>query len=122
MKINTISIKVLFIGLLLSFAVQCCAATTVSIGDITADQGDTVTIPIVIDSIEGYGAGTINLAYNSTVVFIEGATGGSDSTVSGKNINNTAGLVRISAWNPGGVSGTIVFANVTIKAVGNSND
>ncbi|CAD6492632.1 MAG: hypothetical protein EMLJLAPB_00336 [Candidatus Argoarchaeum ethanivorans] len=122
MKINTISIKVLFIGLLLSFAVQCCAATTVSIGDITADQGDTVTIPIVIDSIEGYGAGTINLAYNSTVVFVEGATGGSDSTVSGKNINNTAGLVRISAWNPGGVSGTIVFANVTIKAVGNSND
>ena len=121
-QINIISIKVLFIGLLLSFAVQCCAATTVSIGDITADHGDTVTIPIMIDSIEDYGAGTINLAYDSAVVFVEDATGGSDSTVTAKNIDNTAGLVRISAWNLNGVSGNIVFADVTIKVVGNSDD
>lgn len=121
-RINIILIKVLFIGLLLSFAVQCCAATTLSVGDTTADPGDTVTIPIMIDSIEDYGTGTINLAYDSAAVSVMDVTGGSDSTVTAKNIDNTAGLVRLSAWNIGGVSGNIVFADVTVKAVGNSGD
>jgi len=127
---NTTSIKVLFTCLLLSFTVQCCAATTVSIADITADPGDVVTVPIRIDGIENYGTATINLEYDSAVVFVEEVTSSSDSTITTKNIYNpdpeqaetegTEGYARISAWNLNGVSGNIVFADVTIKAVGNS--
>ena len=129
-QINTTSIKVLFTCLLLSFTVQCCAATTVSIADITADPGDVVTVPIRIDGIEDYGTATIKLEYDSSVIFVEDITGSSDSTITAKNIYNpdpgqaetegTQGYASISAWNIDGVSGNIVFANVTIKAVGNS--
>lgn len=129
-QINTISIKVLFTCLLLSFTVQYCAATTVSIADITADPGDVVTVSIMIDGIEDYGTATINLEYDSAVVFVEDVTGSSDSTITAEKIYNpdpgqaetegTEGYARISAWNIDGVSGNIVFANVTIKAVGNS--
>ena len=129
-QINIILIKVLFICLLLSFAVQCCAATTVSIGDITADPGEVVTLPIRIDGIEDYGTATINLEYDSAVVFVEAVTDSPDATVTVKNINNinpeqaetegTQGYARISAWNLNGVSGDIVFADIKIKTADNS--
>ena len=118
-QINTTSIKVLFTCLLLSFTVQCCAATTVSIRDITADPGDSVTVPIRIDGIEDYGTATINLEYDPAVVEVTDVTGSSDSTVIAWN-HVAPNEVGISAWNIGGVSGNIVFADVMIKAVGNS--
>lgn len=121
-KFNTISIKVLFTCLLLSFSVQCCAATTVSIEDITADPGGTATVSIMFNDIEDYGTATIELEYNSAVVSVEDVTGSSDSTVIAENIDNTAGRAIISAWNLNGVGGNIVFADVKIKAVGNSGD
>lgn len=121
-KFNTISIKVLFTCLLLFFSVQCCAATTVSIEDLMADPGDTVTVSIMFNDIEDYGTATIELEYDSAVVSVEDVTGSPDSTVTAKNIDNTAGHTRISAWNLNGVGGNIVFADVKIKAVGNSGD
>ena len=121
-KYNTISIRLLFTCLLLSFSVQCCAATTVSIEDITADPGGSATMSIMINDIEDYGAATIELEYDSAVVFVEDVTGSSDSTSIAKNIDNTAGRAGISAWNLNGVGGNIVFADVKIKAVGNSGD
>lgn len=121
-KLNTISIKVLLTCLLLSFSVQCCAATTVSIEDITADPDGSATVSIMINDIEDYGAATMELEYDSAVVFVEDVTGGSDSTVTAKNIDNTAGRARISAWNLNGVGGNIIFADVKIKAIGNSGD
>jgi hypothetical protein len=121
-QINTISIKGLFICLLLSLAVQCCAATTVSITDATADPGDTVTISIMINSIDNYGTGTINIEYDPAVTHITDVTSSSDSSVTAKNIDNTIGLAKISAWNIDGVSGDIIFADVKINAVGNGGD
>jgi hypothetical protein len=121
-KFNTISIKVLFTCLLLSFSVQCCAATTVSIEDLTVEPGGTATVSIMFNDIEDYGTATIELEYNSAIVSVEDVTGSSDSTVIAENIDNTAGRAIISAWNLNGVDGNIVFANVKIKAVGNSGD
>ena len=90
----------------------------VSIANANANLSDTVTLPILITNIEDYGTGTINIAYDPSVVHVTDVTGSPDSTVASTNIDNTAGLVRISAWNFGGVSGDIVFADVTFDAVG----
>ena len=122
-QINMISIKGLFVCLLLSLTVQCCSATTtVSITDATADPGDMVTVPLMINNMDNYGTGTINIEYNPAVTHITDVTSSSDSSVTAKNINNTAGLVKISAWNLDGVSGDIIFADVEIKAIGNGGD
>ncbi|PXF62193.1 MAG: hypothetical protein C4B59_00865 [Candidatus Methanogaster sp.] len=94
------------------------AATTVSLADVVVEPDDVVTLPIVIDDITNYGTGTINIGYDSSIVYVTGVTGSSDSNVVAKNIDNTTGLVRILASNLGGVSGDIVFANVKFMAVG----
>ena len=117
-QINTNLTKVLSACLLLSFAVQCCAATTVSIVNTTADPGDVVTVPLMVNNITDYGTGTIDLTYDPSIVHVTGVTGSSDSTVPAFNNDNTAGLTRISALNSDGASGDIVFANVEFTAVG----
>ena len=117
-QINTNLIKVLSACLLLSLAVQCCAATTVSIEDVTADPGDLVIVPIMINDVTDYGTGTINITYDPSVVHITGVTSSSDSTVLASTISNVAGFTKISALNSGGASGDIVFANVEFTAIG----
>jgi len=94
------------------------SATTVSIADVTMESGSAITLPITIDDIVNYGTGTINITYDPAVVHVTDVTSSPDSTIIAKNIDNTTGLVRISAWNTGGVSGDIVFANVTFTSVG----
>ena len=114
---HTITIDEVWAGGLFCFNLTL-EPVRVSIADTTADLPDTVTLPIMITSIGNYGTGTIDLTYDPAVVHVTDVTGSSDSTVTAKNIDNTAGLVRISAWNSVGVSGDIVFANVTFTSVG----
>ena len=101
-----------------SISVTKGTIVSVFITDVTVATGDTVTLPIRIDGIIDYGTGTTNLTYNSTVVHVTDVTSSPDSTVTIENIDNTTGLVRISARNITGVSGDIVFANVIFTAVG----
>ena len=117
-QINTSLIKVLSACLLLSLVVQCCAATTVSIADVTADPGDTVTVPLMINEMTDYGTCTINITYDPSVVHVTDVTSSSNSTVAAFNNNNVAGFTAISASNFGGASGDIAFANVVFTAVG----
>lgn len=44
------------------------SATTVSIADVTMESGSTITVPITIEDILYYGAGTIDLTYDPAVV------------------------------------------------------
>jgi len=110
---------ILELGLALALAAEATAATpaTVSIGNFTSAPGETVTAPILISNVENYGTGTISVTYDPAVVHVASVSSGPDSTAVAWNINNTTGIVTISAWNIGGVSGDIVFANVTFKAV-----
>lgn len=94
------------------------AAATVAIDDYTSATGGEITVPVRINGVTNYGTGTINITYNPVVVHVVGVSDGDDSTVITHNIDNTAGIASISAWNTGGVSGDIVFANVALKAVG----
>lgn len=90
----------------------------VSIADANVNLSDTVTLPILITNIGNYGTGTINIEYDPAVVHVTDVTSSPDSTVTAKNIDNAIGVVRISAWNLGGVSGVMIFANVTFTSVG----
>ncbi|RZN36780.1 MAG: hypothetical protein EF813_06375 [Methanosarcinales archaeon] len=113
---------VMIISLALMLAVGAVqvsvAAVTVAIDDCTAATGGEVTVPIRIASIANYGAGTINITYDPGAVHITGISNSDDSTVTPPDIDNTAGIASVSAWNLAGVSGDIVFADVTLTAVG----
>jgi len=94
------------------------ATTTISLDDLTCDPSGTVTAEVMLKDVQNYGTGTMNITYNPYVVHVTGVTGNTNSTVITHNEDNTAGVVTISAWNTGGVSGDIEFASVTFEAVG----
>ena len=106
--------------LLLSTITQASAIATVSIGNLSSAYGETVTAPILISNVQNYGTGTISVTYDPSVVHVTSVSSGPDSTVVNWNPDNTTGIVTISAWNTGGVSGDIIFANVTFHAVGSA--
>ena len=119
-KINRIMIRILITCLLLSLVVMhACeaSATTVSIANATVEPDGVITLPIMIDSITDYGAGTINLEYDPSVVHITDVTDGPESKVSAHDVNNAIGLARISASSSYEVSGDIIFANVKFRAI-----
>jgi hypothetical protein len=92
--------------------------TTVSIGDVSLQQGDSTTIPIMItkDTAQAVSSAQINLTYDSSVVQVT-AVGGSEFDNFYYNIVD--GKVRMVGY-PSGASLTtpIKFAGVTIKAIG----
>ena len=108
----------LFAVILSSVAVASAAPVQVSIGNVDCDPGKTVAVPIMLSGIQNYGAGTITIKYDPAVVHVTDVVKSSDSKIADDNIDNTAGLTGIAAWNIGGVSGDIVFANVNFTAVG----
>ena len=123
-KINRIMIRILITCLLLSLAVMhACeaSATTVSIAEVTVEPDGVITIPIMIGNITDYGTGTIEIEYNSSVVHVTSVTSGPRSQVAAHNMDNTIGLVNISASNLYGVSGDIIFANMTFEAIGSGS-
>ena len=108
------------IALSVSAMAHVCTAeaVSVSISDVTCELHESVIVPIMLSGVTNYGTGTINITYNPGVVHVTDVAGTHQSTLITPNIDNTAGIVRISAWNTGGVSGDVLFANVTLKSVG----
>ena len=106
----------------LSPALIAARATTtmVSIPEMTKPAGSYATLPVTIHGVQNYGTGTISITYNPSVVHVTGAADGPESTVTSWNVDNTTGIVRISAWNIAGVSGDLVFANIDFKLVGSA--
>ena len=98
------------------------AKTVVSIGDIEASPGESITAPIMIYDVTNYGTGTIKVTYDPSVVHVTDVASTADSSVIAWSVDNKTGYVSISAWNMMGVSGNISFANVTFKAVGSPGD
>jgi hypothetical protein len=95
------------------------AATTVSMDDVTVDQGKNVTVSIMISGITNYGTGTINVEYDPLVAKVTDVVGNAKSSLVAWNANNP-GKVSISAWNLAGTSGGLAFADVTFKALGSN--
>ncbi len=105
-----------------SITVMLDTITSVSIADTTVEPGDTAVVPLMINDMTDYGAGTINITYDPSVVHVTDVTSSPDSTVPAFNNNNVIGFTKISASNTDGANGDIVFANVEFTAVGSSGD
>lgn len=84
-QININLTKVLSACLLVSLAVQCCAATTVSLADTTVDLGDIVIVPLRVNDMTDFGTGTINITYDPSVVHVTDVTDSSDSVIAAFN-------------------------------------
>ena len=120
MKFHLFFSFLLIFGLASGFALQITHASanaTVSIANLTSEPGETVNAPILISNVDNYGTGTISITYDPVVVHVTSVSSGPYSTVVEWNADNTSGIVIISALNTGGVSGDIIFANVTFHAV-----
>ncbi|RLG89941.1 hypothetical protein DRO34_06450, partial [Candidatus Bathyarchaeota archaeon] len=90
----------------------------VDIGNYTIPSDSSVKVPITIYNIQDYGTGTICVKYNPLAAQVISVSSSPNSTVISSNIDNPYGITCVSAWNTTGVSGNIVFAYVTFKAVG----
>lgn len=112
--------------ILASFTLHANAEAIVSINkNVSAIQGNTVTVPIMVYNVTNLGSGTINVNYDPSVVHVTSVTSGTGNAlmVQAWSANNTIGLVKIVAWNAiAPVSGEVIFANVTYKAVGNAGE
>ena len=115
-------VAIIFAFISLALFVLAQGSATVSSGNIGAIPGGYVTEPIMVENVTNLGGGTINLSYNSSVVQVTDVADGSGNalTVAAWNVDNVTnpGYVRISAYNITGKSGSVIFANVTYKAVG----
>ncbi|CAD6492631.1 MAG: Lamin Tail Domain protein [Candidatus Argoarchaeum ethanivorans] len=99
------------------------SSTSVEIGNYgMSSPSGTLTVPIMLQNIMGYGTATVILEYNESVVHVTNVANGSFSSVQACNINNTTGTVNISALNTSGVNGSIEFALITFEAVGGDGD
>ena len=114
----------LLIAVLIALSVSAMAhvytaeAVSISISDVTCELYESVIVPVTLSGVTNYGTGTINITYNPSVVHVTGVASTPRSTVTSYSIDNATGVVGISAWNIGGVSGDVIFANVTLKSVG----
>lgn len=114
----------LLIAALITLSVSAMAhvctaeAVSISISDVTCELYESVIVPVTLSGVTNYGTGTINITYNPSVVHVTGVASTPRSTVTSYSIDNATGVVGISAWNIGGVSGDVIFANVTLKSVG----
>ncbi len=99
--------------------------TRVFIGNATIRHDETVVVPLIIvtNDPNGIGSARIDLYYNKNVVHVENVVGDTLGIVTA-NIQNSNGRTFMVAatGNSPGPTGTIYFANITLKAVGNPGD
>ena len=101
--------------------VDCPFETRVSIKCASASQGSTVTVPIDITDVENMCGANIWLSYDKQVVTVEKVDDGDIGTVT-YNIDNAAGITKMTWDTTEGKTGSFVFAYITLKAVGNPGD
>lgn len=94
--------------------------TVVSIANVTTTQNSNVTRPIIVENVNNMAAATIWLTYDPTVVNVLSVSAGDLGGVT-TNIDNTIGKVTMLAFSTTAKSGSVTFANVMLRAVGQIN-
>ena len=108
--------------LLVLFIIPAVAATTISIGGVFVEPGETTTIPITIENVTRVGTVDIAINYDQTVVHV---TDGANTEFDFMHpvINNSAGYVRIGGMAYGdGLSGDVKLADLMLEAVGGTDE
>ena len=95
----------------------------VSIGDASALSGENINTSIMISGVTNLGTADITLSYNQSVVHVVEVSS-SDFDFMDAVIDNSTGITRIGAFQTSspGLSGKVLLANVTLKAVGNGGE
>lgn len=97
------------------------ASTTLSIGSGDVTPGGSITVPLVASlGRETLGAVTVEIEYDPAVVDATGCSRdpGGVLDLAMCNANMAAGKVGLTAVSTAGVSGDVVLAKVTFRAVG----
>jgi hypothetical protein len=95
---------------------------TLSIEDVTLRQGMSERVPIMVFDVVDMGGCEVNFMYDPTVVYVTEVSRGDMNFSFEYNINNGSGWMRANALDVNGASGDVVFAYVTLTAVGNKSD
>ncbi|RZN40148.1 MAG: hypothetical protein EF813_03555 [Methanosarcinales archaeon] len=93
-----------------------------SIEDVEVRQGESKTVPILVSDVVAMEGCTINFVYDPAVICVTEVTRGDMNFSFEYNINNGSGWMQANALDVNGVSGDVVFAHVTLRAVGNKSD
>jgi len=110
------------IALLLVLLPASAAATTISIGGVFVEPGETSAAPIMIEDVTNVGTVDITIFYNHSVVHVTGATNSEFDSMY-PVINNSAGYVRIGGMAYGdGLSGDVKLADLMLEAVGDAGE
>ncbi|MHC1603436.1 MAG: lamin tail domain-containing protein, partial [Candidatus Syntropharchaeales archaeon] len=97
--------------------------TIVSIEDVALGAGETTTVPIMIENLDGGMGANIILSFDPDVVQVLDITGGDFNLPLYTLIDNDNGNAQHAVLNfPAGLSGDVVFANVTLEAIGEGGD
>jgi hypothetical protein len=95
---------------------------TLYIEDVAIRQGENITVPITVFDVVNMGGCEIEFTYNPAVVYVTDVARGDLNFSFEYNINNGSGWMRANALDVYGQSGNVVFAYVTLTAVGNKSD
>jgi len=119
---KVIGLTLFILSVLALLALNASAEAVVSLSsDASAQHNTTVTVPIYIKNITNIGSGTISVNYNPDVVHVTKVESGTENAliVQAWSADNEIGTVKVVAWNViAPVSGEVIFANLTFKAVG----
>jgi len=118
-KLTLLVIIILFIMTIIVIPNALADDVTISIGNLTADPGETCTAPIVLKSIKDYGTGAMTLKYDPSIVHVTDVKSSDDSIVVAWNADNEIGEAKVAAWNINSVSGNIDFATISFRAANN---
>ena len=124
---NTVRRRALIVFLLVSvftvLSATASASVTIRIADANAESECATATQIVIDNMTNFGASTVALSYDPTVVQITDITAGDLGTPTAST-NNTAGTATIAAYvsTVTGPDSPITFANLELLAIGSTGD
>ncbi len=117
------------VGIVLVLAVAFIAPAmaqqnnVISIGDVQAAPGESITAPILINTATGIAGIKINLSYNPTIVNVTDYTLGDFNDMDNTDISNAQDgyvVIWVIEWSP--QSGDKTVANVELTAVGSAYD
>jgi PGF-pre-PGF domain-containing protein len=110
---------ILSLILIISGFYSVSASTAViSIDDLNT-EGEIINADIKINLSEKYGAGTISVDYNPSIIRISDVQSSDRSEVMAWDADNTSGMVNFSAWNLTGTAGDFTLATMVFQPVGN---
>jgi len=89
--------------------------------DVTAAPNGYAFTSVMVKNVTGLGSGNVNVTFDPSIIQVIDVTSGDGNalTVQNWDIDNTAGLVQITAWDAQeSHDGDVVFAHVTLHSVG----